>query len=121
MEDLGQLPPLQDQHLVFLLPPIQAPAVREHKSECICFRVNSRASALHNNVLRSTGTILLFFSVILCLFPQDSLVLPRTKALDLVLASAQELELVWVVGWELGWALEASVPSSSRPVSMAFS
>lgn len=44
----------------------------------------------------------LFFSIIIYLFPQDSLVLPRTKALDLVPVLAQELELVWVVAWELG-------------------
>lgn len=36
------------------------------------------------------------------MFSQDSLVLPRTKALDLVLVLARELELAWVLGWELG-------------------
>lgn len=64
--------------------------------------MNRRASALHNNALDYTDTPLLLSSKILCLFPQDSLVLPRTKALDLVLVLAQELELAWVVGWELG-------------------
>lgn len=58
LEDSGQPPPLRHQHLVFLLPPIQALA--------------------------------------------DSLVLPRTKALDLVLVLARGLELAWVLGWELG-------------------
>ncbi|XP_074679516.1 nucleoporin p54 isoform X3 [Strix aluco] len=108
LEDLGQLPPLRDQRLVFLLPPIQAPAVRQYKSGSICFRTNHSTSALHNNVLDCTALGSGLFSQPAQTPAQSNQLINTASALsaptllgderDAILAKWNQLQAFWGTG-----------------------